>query len=142
MWEGVWDRVEAFTNTGPDSRCQLCCGLGHIKNKCGNKPKCGYCSGNNQMRDHRCNVVGCTAKKGSLRSHTLEKCPNCEGNQIVFGSTCAKMSTATKAVRQSREMPTAGLATKSASVHMATGTYNVVRGPTPRAGVAAGWGRE
>jgi hypothetical protein len=29
---GVWYRVEAFTNAGPDSRCELCCGWGHIEN--------------------------------------------------------------------------------------------------------------
>jgi len=39
---GVWYRVEMYTNAGPDSRCELCCGRGHIKNKCGSKPKCGY----------------------------------------------------------------------------------------------------
>jgi len=39
---GVWNRVEAFTNAGPDSRCELCSGWGNTENKCGNKPKCGY----------------------------------------------------------------------------------------------------
>jgi hypothetical protein len=39
---GVWDRAKAFTNVGPDTRCELCCKLGHIENKCANKPKCGY----------------------------------------------------------------------------------------------------
>jgi hypothetical protein len=36
---GVWHPVEAFTNVGPDSRCELCCGWGHLENQCGNKPK-------------------------------------------------------------------------------------------------------
>jgi len=36
---GVWYRVETYMNEGPDSRCELCCGWGHIKNKCGSKPK-------------------------------------------------------------------------------------------------------
>jgi len=40
---GVWYRVETSSNTGPDSRCELCCGWGYIENKCGNKPTCGYC---------------------------------------------------------------------------------------------------
>jgi hypothetical protein len=34
----VWYRVEMFTNAGPDSRCGLCCGWGHLENKCGDKP--------------------------------------------------------------------------------------------------------
>jgi len=38
---GVWYRVKAFTNAGPDSRCELCCGWGHIENTCGSKSKCG-----------------------------------------------------------------------------------------------------
>jgi hypothetical protein len=62
----VWYHVETFTNAGPDSRCELCCRWGHIEIKCGNKPKCGYCSGNHRTSDHKCNVVGCMAKQGSL----------------------------------------------------------------------------
>ena len=73
---GVWYRVEAFTNASPDCRCELCCGWGHIENKCGYKPKYGYCSGNHRTSDHKCNVVGCTARQGSLCGHTLEKYPN------------------------------------------------------------------
>jgi hypothetical protein len=69
---GVWYRVEAFTNAGPDSRCELCCGWGHIENQC------GYCSGNHRTSDHKCNVVGCMAKEGSICGHTLEKYPNCK----------------------------------------------------------------
>jgi len=50
---GVWYGVKVFTNAGPDSRCELCCGSGHIENNCGNKPKCGYCSGNHCTSDHK-----------------------------------------------------------------------------------------
>jgi len=39
---GVWYQVEAFTNAGLDSRCELCSGWGHRENKCSNKPKWGY----------------------------------------------------------------------------------------------------
>ena len=119
---GVWYRVEAFTNAGPDSRCELCCGWGHMENKCGNKPKCGYCSGNHRARDHKCNVVGCMAKQGSLCSHMLEKCPNCKGNHIAFSSRSAKNSEAAIAARQSRKPGTAGRAPASEAMHTATGT--------------------
>ena len=57
-----WFPVETYTNNGPDSMCELCCGWGHIENKCGSRPKCGYCSRHHQTSDHMCNVVGCTAK--------------------------------------------------------------------------------
>jgi hypothetical protein len=139
---GVWYRVEALTNAGPDSRCELCCGWGHIENKCGNKPKCGYCSGNHRTSDHECNVVGCMAKRGSLCGHTLEKCPNCKGNHIAFSSRCAKKSEATKAARQSRKTGTAGRAPASEAMHTATGTNRVVLGRRPRGGAAAGGGGE
>jgi hypothetical protein len=35
--------VELYTNAGPDSLCELCCGLGHSESKCSHhQPKCGY----------------------------------------------------------------------------------------------------
>jgi len=58
---GVWYHVETYTNEATDSRCQLCCGWGHIENKCGSKPRCGYCSGQHWTSYHKRNVVACTA---------------------------------------------------------------------------------
>ena len=104
---GVWYHVMAFTNTGTGSRCELCCRWGHLENKCSNKPKCGYCSGNDRTSDHKWNVVGCMVKQGSLCGHTLEKCPNCKGNYITFSSRCAKKSEAARVARQRRKMGTA-----------------------------------
>jgi len=106
---GVWYRVEAFTNAGPDSRCELCRAWGHIANKCGNKPKCGYCSGNHRTSDHKCNEVGCTAKQGSLCGQKLQKCPNCRGNHIPFSNRCAKKSEAFIAALQERREQQNGL---------------------------------
>jgi len=105
---GVWYRVETYTNEGPDSRCELCCGWGLIENKCGSKPKRGYCSGHHRTSDHKCNVVGCTAKQASLCGHTLEKCPNCKGNHIALSSSCVKKREATEVARQSRKIGLAG----------------------------------
>ena len=130
-----------YTNEGPDSRCELCCGWGHIENKCGSKPKCGYCSGHHQTSDHKSNVVGCTAKLGSLCGHTLEKCPNCNGNHIAFSSRCVKKPEATEAARQSRKIRLAARASTSAAQDMATpkGANRVALGPRPQ-GVAEGGG--
>jgi len=138
---GVWYRVETYTNEGPDSRCELCCGWGHIENKCGSEPKCGYCSGHHRTSDHKCNVVGCTAKQGSLCGHTLEKCPNCKGNHIAFSSRCVKKTEATEAARQSRKIGLAGRVSTSAArdMAMATGSNRVTLGPRPQ-GVAEGGG--
>jgi hypothetical protein len=97
----VWYRVKTYTNEGPDTRCELCCGWGHIENKWGSKPKCGYSSGHHWTSDHKCNEVWCTAMQGSLCGHTLEKCPNCKGNHVTFSSRCAKKREATKVARQS-----------------------------------------
>jgi len=139
---GVWYRVEAFTNVGPDSRCELCCGWGHIENKCGNKPKSGYCSGIHRTIDHKCNVVGCTVRQGSLCGHTLEKCPNCRGNHIAFSSRGAKKTEAARAARQSRKTGTAGRVPTNEATHTATETNSVVLGSRPRGGGAADGGRE
>jgi hypothetical protein len=124
---GVWYGVEAYTNEGPDSRCELCCGWGHIENKCGNKPTCGYCSGHHRTSDHKCNVVGCTAKQGSLCGHTLEKCPDCKGKHIAFSNRCTKKAEATRAARQSRII--GQRASTNAATDVASGTNRVVLGP-------------
>jgi hypothetical protein len=140
---GVWYRVETFTNIGPDSRCDLCCGWGHLETKCGNKPRCGYCLGNHRTRDHKCNIVECIAKRGSLCGHTLEKCPNCKGNHIAFRSRCAKKkSESSKAAHQSRKTGTAGRAPTSEAMNTATGTNRVVLGRRPSGGVVAVEGSE
>jgi hypothetical protein len=132
-------RVEIYTNEGPDSRCEPSHGWGHIENKCGSKPKCGYCSGHHQTSDHKCNVVGCTAKQGSLCGHTLEKCPNCKGNHIAFSSRWVKKREATVALRQSITIRVAGGAPTRAAQDMAMGLNRVVLGPKPQ-GVAEGGG--
>jgi len=54
-------------NKGPDSRCELCCGWGHIENMFGSKPKCGYCSGHHQARDVR---MGETETETTTRTAT------------------------------------------------------------------------
>ena len=129
---GVWYQVETYTNEGPDSRRERCCGWGHMENKCGSKPKCGYCSGHHRTGDHKCNVVGCTAKQGSLCGHTLEKCPNCKGSHIAFSSRCAKKREAAEAARQNRTIGLAGRAPVSAARDMETGSNSVVLGPWPQ----------
>jgi len=73
---GVWYQVQMSIRVCPGSRYERCCGWGHIENNCGSKPTCGYCSGHHRTRDHECIMAGCTAKQGSLWSHTLKKCPN------------------------------------------------------------------
>jgi len=105
------------------------------------KPKCGYCSGHHRTSDHKCNVVGCTAKQGSLCRHTLEKCPHCKGNYIALSSKCVKKREATEAARQSRKIRLARHVSTSAARNMATGSNSVVLDPRPQ-GVAEGGGDE
>jgi len=138
---GVWYRVELYMNAGPDSRCELGCGWGHIENKCGSKPKCGYCSGQPRTSDQNCNVEGCTAKQGSLCGHTLEKCPNCKGNLIAFNSRCVKKTEAAEAVQQRRKIELTGRASKSSAGERETamGSNRVVLGPRHK-GVVEGGG--
>ena len=86
--------------------------------------------------------MGCAAKQGSLCSHTLEKCPNCQGNHIGFSSRCQKKSAAAKVARQSPKTGTAGRGPRREAIHTATGTNRVVLGRRPRGGAAAEGGRE
>ena len=136
---GVWYRVETYTNAGPDSRCELCCGWGHIENKCSSKPTYGYCAGHPWTSDHKCTVVGCTAKHGSLCGHMLEKCPNCKGNHIAFSNRCAKKTEAAKAARQCRGTGPAGRASANTATGVASGKNRVMLGHRPK-GMAKGWG--
>ena len=94
---GVWYQVETYVNIGSQSRCDLCCGLGHIANKCGSQPTCGYMSSHHQTIDHKCNVVACAMKQGLLYRHILEMCPNCRGNDITFSNRCVKRTDSAKA---------------------------------------------
>jgi len=96
---GVCYHVQALTNTGLDSRCEVCCGWGLIQNRCSRKSKCGYCSGDHWTSDYKFNVVWYMARQGSICSHILKKYPNCKGNHIVFSSRCAKKSKATMTVK-------------------------------------------
>ena len=139
---GVWYRVQTYTSEGPGSKCELCCGWGHIENKCGSKPECGYCSGHHRTNHHKCNVVGCTAKQGSLFGHTLGNCPNCKEDHIAFSSRCVNAREATEAARRSRRIGRAGRAPASAARDMATGSNRVVLGPRPQVVVGGGGDEE
>ena len=98
---------------GPDSWCDICCGLGHTEYKCSNKPKCSYCSGNHRTIDHKPDVLWCTAKQGSLCGHMLERYPNCNRKYSAFGRRCAQKTKPSKAAQQSCKRGTGGWAPTS-----------------------------
>jgi hypothetical protein len=123
---GVWYRVEPFTHSGPEGRGEHGCRWGHIESKCSGKPGCGYCSGPHRTSDHKCNVVGCTAKQGALCGHTQEKCPNCRGNHIAFSSRCTKKTEVTRAAREERRREPAGRTARAGGA--ATGTNRITLG--------------
>jgi len=128
---GVWYRGEVFIDAGADGICELCCQGGYIENKCDNKPRCGYYSGNHRTSDHRSNVLGCTAKQGSLCGHTPEKCPNCKENHIAFSSWCGKRSAESEAAQQSKTTGTVGWASTSETPDKSIATNRVGRGYNP-----------
>jgi hypothetical protein len=123
---GMWYQVETYMNTDPDSRCELCCGWGHIKNKFGSKPSCGFYSGHHRTSDPKCNVVGCTVMQESLCSHTLEKCSNCKGNHIVFTNRYAKKTEAAKAAWQNSGIWPERRAQANAATGVSSGTNRVM----------------
>jgi len=109
---GVRYKVEPYTNAGPDSLCELCCGWGHITSKCSNhQPKCGYCARLHRSSEHTCNVVGCASKQGAVCSHTQQKCPNWKGNHIAFSGKCTNKIEAITMARQSRKVQPNGRVT-------------------------------
>jgi len=128
---GVWYPVETYTSTGPDSWCKIYCVWGHIGNKCSSKPTCDHQSGYHHTTYHKCNVVGCTAKLGSLCSHMLEKCPNCKTNHIVFSSRCVKKMQTTEAAQHSSKIRLDGHGSTSAARDIATGSNRVAVGSAP-----------
>jgi hypothetical protein len=87
-------------------------------------------------------VVGCTAKKGSLCSHTLEKCPNCKRNHIAFSNRCAKKTEAARAARHSRNIGQAGQAPTGATTGVESRTDRVGLGQRPTATAAEHGGSE
>ena len=76
-------------------------------------------------------MVGCTAKQGSHCGHTLEKCPNCNGNHIAFSIRCAKKPEAARAVQQSRKT---GLA-RQGSMRRVTGANSAALGARQKRGI-------
>jgi hypothetical protein len=110
---GVWDLVEPFMNVGPESRCEHCCGWGHIESKCSGNLASGYCSGPHRTSTYKCDVVRCSAKQVSPCAHTPEKCPNCKGNYIAFSSRCTKKAEATREEQERRRREPAGQTTKT-----------------------------
>jgi len=110
---GVWYRVEPFTNVGPDSWCEDCWSWGHIESECRGIPACVYWSGPQRTSTDRCNVVGCSAKQGSLCGHTQEKRPNCKGKHIALSSRCAKRAEATSEAGDRRRRDSAGRTTQT-----------------------------
>jgi hypothetical protein len=135
---GVWYCVEQYTNAGPNSRCELSCGWGHIESKCSSQPTCGSCSGSHRTSNHECNVVGCTAKPGSLCGHTQEKRLNCKGNHIACSSRRVKKTEAANAAQESGSMGASGRTAVSAAKEMATGTNRVVLGDRLKAAAEGG----
>jgi hypothetical protein len=134
-------QVQTYTNEERDSRCELCCGWGHIENKSSSKPRCAYCSGHDRKSDHKCNMVGFTAEQGSLEGRMLEKCPKCKRNYIGFSSRCVMKRTAAEAAQQSRKIGLARQAPTSAARDMPTSSDIVVLGSRPLE-VAEGGGDE
>jgi len=75
--------------------------------------------------------MGCTAKQGSICGHTMEKCPNCNRNHIAFSNTCAKITEAARATRQSRKTGLEG----HASIREVAGANRVALGTRQARGI-------
>jgi len=103
---------------------------------------CGYCSGPHRTSDHKCDIVGCTAKQGALCGHTQVKYPNCRGNHIAFSNRCAKKREVTRAAQEDNRREPAGRTTRGGEA--ATGTNRITLGKRAEAvgGGDRGWSEE
>jgi len=101
---GIKYDVEKFVNAGPDSFCGVCSRWGHVDAKCGSlkMPVCMSCAGRHLTKDHKCNVVGCTANAGQNCTHNIDKCVNCKGNHIAKANCCVKKQEAIQMAREER----------------------------------------
>ena len=77
------------------AQCETCCGWGHVGSHChyNNGRRCGMCAGQHTTPEHRCNVTGCTAKKGKVCKHLIPKCANCNGEHFAFSPRCEHKQT-------------------------------------------------
>lgn len=75
----------------PDVGCGRCSGWGHIESKCDRaSTRCGWCSEQHEMREHRCPVEGCGVGKGHWCRHTVARCANCKGSHFAQAKVCPK----------------------------------------------------
>ena len=87
---GVTGAVENFWETGPNSVCMTCWGIGHERmGKCGNQPMQGViCSGPHTVEDHCYGVTECNKGKGKICVHVIAKCVNCKRNHTAHSPRC------------------------------------------------------
>ena len=87
---GALKVVEKYWEAGPGSVCMSCAGVGHdCLGECGDRiVQCVICAGAHKAEDHRCGVIGCTAKMGKICTHVTPKCANCGGNHQATAFKC------------------------------------------------------
>jgi len=102
---GVKYDVKRFMTTGPDSFCIVCSRWGHVKVKCGalKMQACILCAGRHLTKDHKCNVVGCTANARQNCTHNVDKYVNCKGNHIAKANVSVKKQKAIKVGREAQQ---------------------------------------
>jgi hypothetical protein len=128
---GEWYLVELFTNAGPDSRCEFFCRQGHIDNICGNKPKCGYCSGNHRTSDHKCNEVGCTANRDHSAATHSSSTPIAKEITVQAADGAQGRAKPPERRGRAKKTGTEWQDATSKATHTATGTNQAVLGHRP-----------
>ena len=97
---GTLKVVEKYWEAGLLSICMSCTGIGHDRlGGCGNRRvQCVICPDAYNVKNHKCGLIGCTAKIGKIYTHVTSKCANCGGNYQATTFKCpAKLRAQTEA---------------------------------------------
>jgi hypothetical protein len=94
---GYRHSVTLYWETGPDSVCPRCSGVGHTSYKaCGDRPpRCYICAGDHEGLEHACKVTSCQ-KLGAPCLHLPASCANCGGNHQALNKACPQLREARK----------------------------------------------
>ncbi len=103
---GTLKVIEKYWEAGPLSICMSCTGIGHDRlGGCDNRGvQCMICAGAHMVENHKCGVIGRTAKIGKICTHIIPKCANCGGNHQATAFKCpAKLRVQTEASKRKME---------------------------------------
>ena len=101
---GYNHKVDRFWEIGLGKICPRCCEYGHIIYKaCKAAPKCYICAGAHDALEHKCPIIGCSARTGKPCVHLPIKCIHCKGAHMATSVYCPKRKQAIEIAKKGKE---------------------------------------